>query len=436
MRRLEDVPIDPEVAAALDAIDATLAGEPVDPRNAEIAELALLLAAERPSIDGTFATLLDENVEQRFATPRPARQGEHVRMRRPWRWLAPAGGLLTAGVAAAVAVVVVAGSGGSPQRLNGAAGVNAAASATSASSSSSASKNLTAIGRPASAKHAVGSFRTANTPTRAPATESTLSSSRAASTTGAGSSSGSILTTPVPPALEPFTPNGRKIVQGAQLALSAAATRVDQVAQEVFVVVGQQNGLVDSSSVTQGGPSGYAEFELSFPSGSLSQAMAALSTLRYARVVSRTDTTQDVTNQYNGDEGALADARALRTSLLKQLANATTQEQIDSLTARIHDAEASISSDEATLRTLNHQIAYSQVNLTINAAPIIVTPAKSGSFTIGRGAHDAGRVLTVAAAVALIVGAALLPLALLAALAWWIATALRRRRREHALDVV
>ena len=80
--------------------------------------------------------------------------------------------------------------------------------------------------------------------------------------------------------------------------------------------------------------------------------MASLSRLQYAHVASRTDTTQDVNDTYVSVQHRLADARALRTALLKQLANAATQQQIDSLTAQIHDAEASIASDQATLRGL------------------------------------------------------------------------------------
>jgi hypothetical protein len=45
-------------------------------------------------------------------------------------------------------------------------------------------------------------------------------------------------------------------------------------------------------------------------------------------------------------------------------------------------------------------------------------------------------VLTVAAGVALIGLAALVPVALVGALAWWIASSVRRRRREQALDLV
>jgi Domain of unknown function (DUF4349) len=240
------------------------------------------------------------------------------------------------------------------------------------------------------------------------------------------------------PALQP-PDNGRKIVQSAQLALATAPSRVETVAQEVFDAVGQDGGIVNRSSVTaNGGPGGYAQFQLSIPSSSLPQAMASLSTLRYARVSSRTDTTQDVTDQYQSDQRKLGDARALRTSLLKQLANAVTQEQIDSFTAQLHDAEASISSDFATLRTLGRQIDYTPVTLTINGGVIpVASHSSNGSgLTLHTAVHDAGRVLTVAAGVALIALAVLVPIALLGALGWWLGTAVRRRRREQALDLV
>ena len=48
MRWSDDGPMQPEVAAALAAVDATLAGEPADPDYAELAELALILRRDRP----------------------------------------------------------------------------------------------------------------------------------------------------------------------------------------------------------------------------------------------------------------------------------------------------------------------------------------------------------------------------------------------------
>jgi hypothetical protein len=224
-------------------------------------------------------------------------------------------------------------------------------------------------------------------------------------------------------------------VQGAQLNLGAAPSRIDDVAQEIYDVIGQANGIVENSSVTQGGPAGYANFQLSVPSGSLGQTMTQLSSLGYAQVISRTDSSQDITDQYGAATRALADARALRTSLLKQLAAATTTEQIDSLKAQINDAEASISSDQATVNRLNHQVNYSEVYVTVQArtAPAPISHG-GGGFTVGKAAHDAGRVLTVAAGVALIALAAITPVALVVALLWWVGSALKRRRREQALD--
>jgi Domain of unknown function (DUF4349) len=406
MRMLDHEPIDPEIADSLDAIDAVLAGEPVEPEYAELAEIALLLAADRPAVPATFAQSLDARVARRFASqsaPAPRRKG---------RWLTKgfweASGALVAGVALIVGLVVLVGGqhGGS----------NASSSSASYSSAGAAS---------ASAGAASSSSGSASTPTRAFAAPSSGSQKSAASSAAAA-------TAP----LQPPT-NGRKVVQSAQLQLAAARDRIDDVAQQVYDVIGGLGGIVVNSTVTQSaGPGGNAQFQLSIPSGSLAQAMSRLSSLNYASVLSRTDASQDITDQYGAAQRALVDARALRTSLLRQLAGAVTTEQVDSLKAQIHDAEASISSDQATLNRLNHSVGFSRLSLQINprSTPTPVSHG-SGGFGIGRAAHDAGRVLTVAAGVALIALAALTPVALVAALVWWLGAAFRRRRREQALDL-
>ena len=392
MRLLDQDPIDPEIAATLDAIAATLAGEPVDARYAELAEIALLLNADRPRVSSEFGRSMDERVAHRFAAaPEPgAPEGGRHRLSFVWQSM----GALAAGVALVVAIVIVAGGGGSGSSSSSSSYSSIAASAGTSSAASSAA----------------------------------VPSPRVAAATSAPSSVGAPTVTP------PTT--GRKVVQSAQLSLDAAPSRINDVAQEVYDVVGQVNGVVNSSTVTQGGAGGYANFQLSVPSASLSQTMSRLSQLTYAQVVSSTNNTQDITGQYNATTRALADARALRTSLLGQLANATTTEQIDSINAQIHDAEASISSDLATLGKLNQQVNLSQLQVTINPHTPPVPVSHSGGFGIGRATHDAGRVLTVAAGGALIALAALTPIALLIALAWWVGAAIRRRRREQALDSI
>ena len=74
MRRLDDIPLDPHLAASLEAIDATLAGDPVDPADAELAELALLLAAERAQPTAAFVGGLDERVQRRFVAVQQANE--------------------------------------------------------------------------------------------------------------------------------------------------------------------------------------------------------------------------------------------------------------------------------------------------------------------------------------------------------------------------
>jgi hypothetical protein len=412
MRLLDhDEPLDPEIAATLDAIDAVLAGDPVDARYADVAEIAVLLSSERPSARPEFAQSMDARVARRFA-PAPTPSAAASRRWRPRLGLSSAfweaTGALAAGVALIAAIVVVAaGNGGS-----------------SMASSSESSTAASSAGSSAAPSASAGTASTPSTITRsAPSTASTASQSAIAAPAAPGA-----------PTLQPPT-TGRKVVQSAQLQLAAAPDRIDDVAQEVYNVIGAVNGIVESSTVTQtGGPGGYAEFQLSIPNDSLGQTLSRLSSLNYAQVLSRTDASQDITDQFGAAQRSLADARALRTSLLQQLGNATTTEQIDSLKARIHDAEASISSDQATLNRLNHQVNFSQLSLEITPRSTPAPVSHGGGFGVGRAAHDAGRVLTVAAGVALIAVAGLTPVALVIALVWWVGSVVKRRRREQALD--
>jgi hypothetical protein len=399
--------MDPDVAAALDAIDATLAGEPVDPKFAELAELALLLADEKQPVDPVFAHSLDQRVAGRFGGA--ARKAERSRGRSGWSgWLF--GGAAVTLAAAVVAVFVFTPS------------INHAGSSSSASSAASS-----AVAAPSSSGGAAGASELA-APSRSSAGAASSTASSAASSSAVSPDAG----TPQPQA------NGRKSIQSAQLQLSTTPHHVDDVAQEAFDVIGQENGIVNRSSVTQsGGADGNAFMQLSVPSSALAQTMTKLSQLNYAHVASRTDNSQDVNNQYIATKRRLADAQALRTSLLKQLAKAVTTEQVDSLKAQIRDVEQTISSNERALAALNHRIAFSNISLTIFAGsqPPVTPTHHSGGFTLGKATHDAGRVLVVAAGVLLIALAVLLPVAALAALAWWVGGTFTHRRRERALDV-
>lgn len=480
MRTLDDTPIDPEIAAELDAIDATLAGEPVDPKYAGVAELALLLVADRPAPGREFLASLDATVESRFAAAPRAGRGLWQRV---WSLgTMPVFGTVAAGLAAAVVAVVVLTSGGSGQRPVVDA-LNLSPSLTSPGVRLPSPGAARRIGKPAvngpllksaqpkrtPAFGAAGSA-TASATTAAPTpSPSSSSSSGASASSGAASTSAastaappsprhsavngpskaqSLAAAPAPPgssapeasASPAPQPNGRKIVQSAQIALSTRPNRIDDVSQEVFNVVGRENGIVERSSVTSSGaPNSYAQFQLSIPSGNLTVTLNQLSRLQYAHVASRSDSTQDINHAFVSARSTLTEQQALRTSLLKQLAAAYTTQAVDAIKARLHGVDLKIAALQAQLRNLNHRVAYSQVQVTINGsqppAPTHRHHSSGGGLTLGRALHDARRVLTVVAGVALISLAVLLPVGLLATLAGWIGFGLRRRRREHALDL-
>ena len=444
MRGPDSDPLGPEIAGALMAVDATLAGDPVDPEYAELAELALILRRERPRTSDAFTARLDEQVERRFARPAPAARGTGLR-----RWLTGSLAGLTAAAAATAIVIVISNNSHGFSSSASSSSSSAAAESAPATVASSASAAATSP----SAGTAAGSAGQDITPalkSPEPAQRQAFSSAGGASGSasgaahGAASSSASGAATATSPQQlvipNPPVPGNRQVVQSAQLILGVAPKRIDDVSQQVFNIVGQEKGYVNGSNVTSsGGPDSNAFFQLSVPSSNLAATLAALSELKGAHVVSRTDNTNDITAQVGGAGQRLAEARALRRSLLKQLANATTTEEVTSIQARLRDANASIASDLSKLRGLQRQVAYSNITVRIqsNTAPPPVTHHHSSSgFTIGTAAHDAGRVLVVVAGVGLIVLAVLVPIGLVAALLAWVGFAVRRRRRDQALDLV
>ena len=367
-----DEPQNPEVTAALAAIDAAIAGEPTDPDHAEVAEIALLVVAERPAPAPEFAAGLDGRVERRFGrasrdvAPAPSER----RSRGGWWWiLAP-----LAGVAAGLIALIALAPGGGSQ-------------------SSSSSATFALKPRASAPRSALRSPAHAGAQSVAPPRAGALSvapphpASRSEAPTAAG------------PGLQ-LPATGRKLIQSSQLSLGAPSSRIDTVAQEVFNVVGAQNGFVNSSTVTAtGGTGGYARFQLTMPSATLPQTMTELSRLRYATVLSRTDKVEDVTGQL---------ARAKRRH------------------------------QKARVRALERGVAYSQIAVTI--APYAPGPAHGhhahgGGFTIGRAARIALQVLTVIGGILLIAMAVLVPAALVGLAGGRTAGAVRHRRRERALDI-
>jgi hypothetical protein len=227
----------------------------------------------------------------------------------------------------------------------------------------------------------------------------------------------------------------RRQARNVDLELSTAPDKFRDAADGVLDVVRDHRGFVVSSHVSGGDPGvkgaqrGHASFELRLPSGELSGSMGDLSNLGH--VVSRSDGTHDVTKRFVSARKRIDALTASRDRLLRQLGTAATITEQQSIRARLRIVEARLSAAHRDLAKAQQRVHLVPVSVAITAD---AHAASSGAWTIGDAFHDAGRVLTVAAGVALVGGAALLPLALLISLTaagWrgWV-----RRQRARALD--
>lgn len=427
MRRRE--PIDPVAARELAAIDAALAGGPVGAEDAELARLATLLVAERPTAPPAFAAALDARVAERFPAPAappaaPAAATGRLRrlLRRP---LLPAVAGTLAVALVALAIVLGQGSGGTVGGGPGTPAGGGAPGGAAADGAAAPGGAATAQGGAAAGDEAARDGATAGD---APAAKAAPESAAAAPAAPPADSDGGAAPAPAP---APGTQ--RKVEQSSAIELGAPADRVDDVAQDVLGVVARQQGVVDRSSVATGGAGGEAAFELRIPAARLQAALAQLSRLPDARVLARTDDTLDVNQAYVSVRRRLAGAEAERSALLRALRAASDEAQTDRLRARLDGVERTVARLQRSQRALDRRVDYSRVALTVRG--VEGGGGDDGAaFTPGSALDDAGRVLAVTAGVVVLALAALVPLALLAACAWALARALRRRRREQTLN--
>jgi hypothetical protein len=223
----------------------------------------------------------------------------------------------------------------------------------------------------------------------------------------------------------------RKQIQSVAITLSTKPADVEDVSDKVIRVADTLGGYIQRSSITARQS---AELTVKVPPDKLEPALAQLS--RIAHVSSRTQDTEDVTDQAAQLNSAVRDARAYRDSLRNRLAHATTDAQTASLRARLQRAEQRLRSRERAVAQLSRQTSYATIDVNIRGdrkSGAVAAPA--GRWTPGDAVHDAGRVLEVVAGVAVIAAAVALPIALLALIAVGLERLLTKRRRERALEM-
>jgi uncharacterized protein DUF4349 len=359
---------------------------------------------ETPSLQ--FAARLDRRAEAGF--PRGGRAAgtlERLRTASPRRMLLPALGTAATLIVVATAVIATSGDGGNDgSRPSAQTEVQAAPSSGAAG----------AVGGAAKASPGAGVESAPMVPT--PDSETFTDS-----------------TGPKPPVGVPNV-RDRRIERSAELTLGTDPEHVQDIAGKVFDVVGRYRGIVLSSSVRDGGEGeAGASFEVLIPSARLSGALTDLSGL--AEVRSRSENTLDITAPYVSARERLRDARAEVEGLLRQLASADTDSERASVKAQLRIAHGRVAAFRSQVDRLQRRSDFSHLSLDIATGKDAFVPATGGNddWTIGDALADAGRLLAIAAGVALVSLALALPLGLLGGAAWAGRRIYVRRARQGAL---
>ncbi len=388
----------------------------MEPRSDEILEATLRTL--RPTPSPAFASGLDARVAAGFpvAASHPAptalrRFMGRLRAVPPRRLLAPAAACALTGIVVATAVVAMSDS-----------GRHAATGPVEEHLSGPAVESSDAAAAPAQSASGVSSGAQSSKPL--PGAE-VAPQSAPASKAYAGAAE---------PSSGPFAANTRHrdVVRDAQIMLGTDAAGLRDAAGKVLGVVHDYDGIVLRSSIRDGGDSASAGFDLLIPSAKLSDALADFSEI--ADVRSRHDSSSDVTAATIGLEERLRDAHAKVEGLLVQLAAASTDAERTVTEVELRAARRHVATLRARQTTLQRRVHLSRVSLRIETGPSAAAGSGSGRWGIGDAVHDAGRILAVAAGVALIGLAVIAPIALLCLIAWLAHRTWVRRSRERALD--
>ncbi len=399
------------------ALEAALDGEGETAVVASWRELRADVRALAPAMTPEFERELSERLAAhgarglREVSPveiPPGPRKKRFRTLRPPSRLGIVAGLVGSVAIAAVVAAVIAG----PART-GAGPIASAPAEKAAPSEKAATSEKAAPSSPGAGAH-IGAIHAA--PRATAPSAAAAPAGAAASAPAAGAQAGA---------------SGRVQQRAATLSFSASASEVQTVADRVAHLATSLGGFVQSSQVQVLAPqegTSHAELDLRLPSAKLTRALDSLG--RLAPVSSESESLQDITNAYDAARQRLGDATAERRALLRALALASTEGEIDSLRERLSRARRAITEDQSAFRAVAQQASTSEVEVTVlgNAR------AASEGLTLHRGLHEARKVLVATVAVTLIAVAILAPLALLLLALTAARHAWLRYRRERVLD--
>lgn len=411
--------------ATLAVIDRALeagAATATDPRERELEELALALRADAPAPDPSFAAQLDRRVEDgfphdprspagrtRIAVSRLRSSAASITRRIPGGGrrssLALAGGVASVLVAVAIGLSLYQQLDMDGEQTDVSAPVTAPAEPDAGRDGGAGSRALSDAEEAIRSGEAIPSLPAPDERVRdiAPAPPF-----------------------PGPPG-EALGERDRRVQRAVRITLAAPGDELAQTAAGISETARRHGGFVLNSTLTTGqeGTRG-GSFELRVPVNELDETLAELSDLGEVR--SLTQDQQDVTASFESVEDRLRAARAERRGLLRRLQAAETDVEMQAIRRQLRRVNRMIATIRDDQHKLDRRTSFAAISVTLERGRGDADSATSQAL------RDARDILVGAMNIAIRAIAVLIPLSLLALLAWAVARYLRRRQREAALD--
>lgn len=385
-------------------------------------DLTLELRALRPSPSVAFTAELDARVTAGFAKAGEEEEGLLGRIARalrngsPRRLALPAGAVALTALVVATAVIAI-----------GETEHNVSAPHHEVDARGSIEREVASGPPPASSRGQGGQkgFEYSDAP---PA--SNLSGGAGTASPSAGYQSSGSTSKYQTSAAEP-TAGHRAVERDAELVLWTPPGEIGKASKEVFGAVHAANGVVLSSSVRDQDGESSARFQLLVPSARLSDTLAALSQI--AGVRSRHESTLDITAPTVSVGDRLKDSEATIEGMLTQLGATESYEERALLERQLRQERQRAVVLRSQLGQLQRRADFARISLRIESGSDSGAAA-SGRWGVDDALRDAGRILAVAAAVAVVSLAVIGPLVVILLLAWLAHGIWLRQRRQRALS--
>jgi len=234
-------------------------------------------------------------------------------------------------------------------------------------------------------------------------TASTMEAQRAAAPSAADNSTGGIASkapnAPAPANAAPVPQSRPQLIKKAELSLVVKS--IDQSLQAIAQITREQQGEVfglQDSKPQRNSDRHTASMQIQVPQAQLDATLAALGKL--GTIQSRSITVEDVSNQLVDFQARLRNLRRSEEMLLKIMERSGSMSEVLQVSQELSNVRQSIEQIDAQLKSLQAQVAYSTISLTvaepIAAAPPLETPVglrvqetwgqathSMGEFTVG-----------------------------------------------------